>query len=321
MIPANPAGSGPHGVMGPAGSPAKVTTPGLRARKLAGVKISALTAHDYPTALIVDEAGIDVLLVGDSLASTALGYPNTIPVSMEEMLVAVRAVRRGVQRALLVGDMPFGSFQAGGRKALEAALSFIKAGAEAVKLEGGRQRVALVRRMVENGIPVMGHIGLTPQSLHVLGGYKVQGKGKEEARRLIDDALALEEAGAFSLVLEGMPLTLAATITEKLEIPTIGIGAGPHCDGQILVIADLLGLTQGKKPKFVRRYLDLHALAVEAVQAYRRDVLEGEFPGLQESYGTRESRLEPLAAQQKSPAAPQGAAELVNRDGSAGKGQ
>ena len=201
--------------------PSKVTTPGLQARKLAGAKITALTAYDCPTALIVEEAGIDVVLVGDSLANTILGYENTLPVTMDEMLVAVRAVRRGLHRSLLVADMPFGSFQVGDSKALEAAVRFLKAGAEAVKLEGGRSRSELVRTLVENGIPVMTHIGLTPQSLHIMGGYKIQGTGPEDAQALVDDALSLENAGAFSLVLEGIPAPLAAEVTAKLEIPTI----------------------------------------------------------------------------------------------------
>ncbi|MCZ6793521.1 MAG: 3-methyl-2-oxobutanoate hydroxymethyltransferase [Planctomycetota bacterium] len=265
----------------------KVTTPGLRARKLAGVRISALTAYDYPTALIVEEAGIDVVLVGDSLANVVLGYENTLPVSVEEMLAALRAVGRGVRRALLVADMPFGSYHVGEEKALEAAVNFIKAGAEAVKLEGGSSRAPLVRRLVENGIPVMGHIGLTPQSIHVMGGYKVQGKGPEASRELVEAALALERAGAFSIVLEGIPAPLARELTGRLEIPTIGIGAGPDCDGQILVLADLLGLVPGRKPKFVRRYVNLFEQAVEAVHAYRRDVLDGQFPSAEESYGMK----------------------------------
>lgn len=270
--------------------PSKVTTTGLRARKLAGVKIAALTAYDYLTATIVEEAGIDVLLVGDSLANTSLGYESTLPVSMEEMLSAVRAVKRAVNRPLLVADMPFGSYQVGEREALKAAVEFLKSGAEAVKLEGGRSRARLTRLLVENGIPVMGHIGLTPQSVHLLGGYKVQGKDDESARLLLEDARALEEAGAFTVVLEGIPTTVAAAITADLEIPTIGIGAGPDCDGQILVIADLLGIGRGRKPKFVRRYLNLQDLAVEAVQAYRQDVLEGDFPAAKESYGSGRSK-------------------------------
>ena len=280
----------------PSGEPArdpvlpaeKITVPLLRARKLSGEKIVALTAYDYPTGLIADRAGIDVVLVGDSLANTVLGYENTLAVSLEEMLVAQRAVKRAVRRALIVGDMPFGTYQAGEESALEAAIAFVKAGAEAVKLEGGRKRAELVRRIVENEIPVMGHVGLTPQSVHAMGGYKVQGKSPDAAHDLIEDALALERAGAFAVVIEGVPSSVAGAITARLEIPTIGIGAGAACDGQILVIGDLLGMHPGGKPKFVRQYLDFHSLAVEAVQSYRRDVLAGEFPSPRESYEARQ---------------------------------
>lgn len=262
----------------------KVTVPGLRARKLAGERISALTAHDYPSGLLADEAGIDLVLVGDSLANTVLGYENTLPVTLEEMLMSLRAVRRGVRRALLVADMPFGSYHGGEEGAVAAAIAFLKSGAEAVKLEGGRKRAALVRRLVENEIPVMGHIGLTPQSVHVLGGYRVQGKSPEARGELLEDARALEAAGAFSVVIEGVPSPAAAEITAALEIPTIGIGAGAECDGQILVFADLLGITPGRKPRFVRQYLDIHSLALEAIRAYRRDVASGAFPSARESY-------------------------------------
>ncbi len=262
----------------------RVTVPGLRARKLAGEKISALTAHDYPSGLLADEAGIEVVLLGDSLANTILGYESTLPVTLEEMLTALRAVRRAVRRAMLVADMPFGSYHCGEDRAVEAAVAFVKSGAEAVKLEGGERRIGVVRRLVDSEIPVMGHIGLTPQSVHVMGGYKVQGKSLDSAQRLLDDALALERAGAFAIVIEGVPATLAKEITRRLEIPTIGIGAGPHCDGQILVFADLLGLHRGKKPKFARQYLDFHALALEAIQAYRKDLATGSFPSASESY-------------------------------------
>jgi 3-methyl-2-oxobutanoate hydroxymethyltransferase len=264
----------------------KVTLPGLAARKLAGEKISALTAYDYFSGLLADEAGIDLILVGDSLANTALGYTNTLPVTLEEMLVAMKAVRRAVRRAVLVADLPFGTYHKGEAPAVSAAVEFIKAGAEAVKLEGGQRRARLVRRLVDNEIPVVGHVGLTPQSIHAMGGYKVQGKDPESAAELLDDALALEAAGASALVIEGVPSTLAARITAELEIPTIGIGAGVACDGQIIVFADLLGLSQGKKPKFVRQYLDLHALSLDAIRAYRKDVLAGSFPAAKESYHT-----------------------------------
>jgi 3-methyl-2-oxobutanoate hydroxymethyltransferase len=268
----------------------KVTVPRLRDRKLTGEKIVAITAYDYPTGLAADQAGVDVILVGDSLANTALGYENTLPVSLEEMLVAQRAVKRAVKRAFVVGDMPFGSYQGGETDALSSAIAFMKAGAEAVKLEGGRKRAALIRRLVENEIPVMGHIGLTPQSIHAMGGYKVQGKSPEAAADLLADALELEQAGAFAIVIEGVPTQVATHITRQLEIPTIGIGAGAGCDGQILVISDLLGLLPGKKPRFARQYMDFHSLALEAIQSYRRDIMSGEFPSERESYQSSEAR-------------------------------
>ena len=201
------------------------------------------------------------------------------------MLSAVRAVKRGSSRAMLVADMPFGSYQASIEDALANAVAFLKAGAEAVKLEGGASRAQLAARLAANGIPVMGHIGLTPQSVHAMGGYKVQGKAAEDARRLLDDALALEEANVFSIVLEGIPAALAARITGALEIPTIGIGAGSDCDGQILVFSDLLGLSAGQKPKFVRQYAQLRSIALEAIESYCRDVREGDFPSASETYG------------------------------------
>ena len=263
----------------------KVTTTGLKTRKLAGEKITALTAFDCLGASILEEAGVDLILVGDSLANTSLGYETPLPVSMEEMLSAVRAVKRGSSRAMLVADMPFGSYQASIEDALANAVAFLKAGAEAVKLEGGASRAPLAARLAANGIPVMGHIGLTPQSVHAMGGYKIQGKAAEDARRLLDDALALEEANVFSIVLEGIPAALAARITGALEVPTIGIGAGSNCDGQILVFSDLLGLSVGKKPKFVRQYAQLRSIAIEAIESYCRDVREGDFPSASETYG------------------------------------
>ncbi len=265
----------------------KVTVPGLRARKLSGAKFSALTAYDAISASIVDAAGIDLVLVGDSLANTALGYDNTLPVSIDEMLIAVRAVRRTVSRALLVADMPFGSYHVSVEDGVRNAIGFIQSGAEAVKLEGGRERVPLVEALVANGIPVMGHIGLTPQSVHAMGGFRVQGKVEEEAERIVEDARALEAAGAFSLVLEGIPGELAARITATLEIPTIGIGAGVECDAQILVFADLLGLLGGRPPKFVRQYAQLRDVAVQAIAHYADDVRRGTFPGREETYGVQ----------------------------------
>ena len=202
----------------------------------------------------------------------------------------MKAVRRAVRRAFLVADLPFGTYHESETAAVSASIEFLKAGAEAVKLEGGQRRARLVRRLVDNEIPVIGHVGLTPQSIHAMGGYKVQGKDPESAAQLLDDALALEAAGVSALVIEGVPATLAARITAELEIPTIGIGAGAACDGQILVFADLLGLSQGKKPRFVRQYLNLHALSLEAIRAYRKDVLSGDFPAAQESYQMMRSK-------------------------------
>ena len=272
----------------PSEAPSKVTAPGLVARKLAGEKITAVTAYDAITASIADAAGIDFLLVGDSLANTALGYENTLPVSMDEMLVAVRAVSRAARRALLVADMPFGSYQVSAEEAVGNAVRFIQAGAHSVKLEGGRVRCPLVRRMAENGIPVIGHIGLTPQSLHAMGGYKVQGRLRDAADRLLSDAVELEAAGVSALVLEGIPSALGERITAQLEVPTIGIGAGPACDGQILVISDLLGLNEGRPPKFVRQYARLREEAIHAVHQYAADVRSGEFPAGREGYSSPE---------------------------------
>jgi 3-methyl-2-oxobutanoate hydroxymethyltransferase len=278
---------------------AKVTVPAIRARK--GIeKIAALTAYDYPTGWLVDAAGVDLVLVGDSLGNTVLGYESTIPVTLEEMLAATRAVRRAVRRALLVGDMPFGSYHGRPEKAVEAAVAFLKAGAEAVKLEGGKKRADLIRRIVDSEVPVLGHIGLTPQSVHAMGGYRVQGKTAGEAEALIEDAGALEAAGAFAIVLEGMPTEVATTVTRAVSIPTIGIGAGAACDGQILVLTDVLGLTlpvpppaqddrgeagrPGLHPRFVRQYLDLRSLISGALARYCDEVRSGSFPSDKESY-------------------------------------
>ncbi len=238
----------------------KITAPLLRARK-GGAPIVALTAYDYPSARLVDEAGFDFILVGDSLAQTVLGYDSTLPVTLDEMIAASRAVRRATRRALIVGDLPFGSYQDTPQGAVSAAIRFIKeGGAEAVKLEGGVRRAETVRAIVEAEVPVMGHIGLTPQSVLRMGGYKVQGKTLEAARELLEDALAIERAGAFAIVLEGIPAEISRLLTARLKIPTIGIGAGIDCDGQILVFTDLVGLTFGHTAKFVRRYADVKAV-------------------------------------------------------------
>jgi 3-methyl-2-oxobutanoate hydroxymethyltransferase len=273
----------------------KVTISALRDYKQQQRRIVMLTAYDYPTARLADEAGVEIILVGDSLANTALGYDNTLPVTIDEMLVATRAVRRGVRRALIVGDLPFGTFQAGRDEAIRAALRFIKeGGADAVKLEGGRQRLALVRQMVENGIPVMGHIGLTPQSVLQMGGYKLQGRTLADARQLIDEALSLEAAGAFAIVLEVIPSALGRLITRQLKIPTIGIGAGPHTDAQVLVMNDLIGLTFGKSAKFVRRYADVRTTISEAISRFAADVRSHNYPSAQESYDVSRTVAEQL---------------------------
>ncbi|MGH9434195.1 MAG: 3-methyl-2-oxobutanoate hydroxymethyltransferase, partial [Terriglobia bacterium] len=233
----------------------KVTPIVLQAWKSTGRRIACLTAYDYPTARLADESGVDLILVGDTLAEVVLGYDSTLPVTADEMLHHLKAVRRGTRRALLVVDLPYGSYHATDDVAASTAIRFLKeGGAEAVKLEGGRKRAALIRRLTDAEIPVMGHIGLMPQSVRVMGGYRVQGNSVDTARELSEDALALEDAGVFALVLEGIPREVAAAITQRLRIPTIGIGAGPDCDGQILVIHDLLNLTFSPPAKFVRAY-------------------------------------------------------------------
>jgi 3-methyl-2-oxobutanoate hydroxymethyltransferase len=275
----------PEAAPGQARPPEKVTVTLLQSYKQQQRKSVMITAYDYPSARLADEAGVDIILVGDSYANTALGYENTLPVTLDEMLMAARAVRRGAHRAMIVGDLPFGTFQAGAEETMRAALRYIKeGGADAVKLEGGRNRLSLVRQLAENGIPVMGHIGLTPQSVLQMGGYRLQGKTLNAARQLVDEALALEAAGAFAIVLEVIPSPLARAITQQLKIPTIGIGAGPHTDAQVLVYHDLLGLTFGKSAKFVRRYADLRTIISEAIGSYISDVRNGTYPAESESY-------------------------------------
>jgi len=265
--------------------PEKVSAPSLKASKLRGERLVCLTAYDFPTARIVDEAGIDVILVGDSLGNVVLGYGNTVPVTLEEILIHLKAVRRAVQRALLVADMPYGSFHTGADDAVKNALRFVKeGGAEAVKLEGGHKRVQLVKRLVDEEIAVMGHIGLTPQSINKLGAYRVQGKTAAAARQLLDDARALEDAGAFAIVLEVVPREIAQMITESISIPTIGIGAGVHCDIQVLVLHDMLGLSFGKLARFVRPYANLTEVMTDAVTRYADDVRNGTYPSEDESY-------------------------------------
>ncbi|MFZ5516743.1 MAG: 3-methyl-2-oxobutanoate hydroxymethyltransferase [Candidatus Zhuqueibacterota bacterium] len=263
----------------------KVTAPIITAMKAQGEKIAALTAYDYLFALFLDDAGIDLILVGDSGAMVFSGYESTIPITMDEMLYHTRAASRGVKRALLVADMPFLSYQVSSEEALRNAGRFIKeGGAESVKMEGGLPIAETVARVVNAGIPVMGHLGLTPQSIHKFGGYKVQVRTDEEVEKLIADALALQQAGAFSIVLEKIPALAAKQVTEKLRVPTVGIGAGPFCDGQILVTHDLLGLFEKFRPKFVRAYKELGHEIREACAMYAEDVKQGKFPNEEESY-------------------------------------
>ena len=265
--------------------PEKVSAPTLLSSKQRGERLVCLTAYDYPTARIVDEAGIDIILVGDSLGNVVLGYGNTVPVTLDEILIHLKAVRRAVQRALLVADMPYGTFHTGEDDAVKNALRLVKeGGAEAIKLEGGHKRVQLVKRLVDEEISVMGHIGLTPQSINQLGAYRVQGKTAKAARQLIDDAKALEDAGACAIVLEVVPREIAARITETVSIPTIGIGAGVHCDIQVLVIHDMLGLFFGKQARFVRPYANLREVMTEAVTRFADDVRNGTYPSKEESY-------------------------------------
>ncbi len=263
----------------------KVTVNDFWKKKVEGKKITMLTAYDYPFARIVDEAGVDAILVGDSLAMVVQGLENTLPVSMDEMLYHTKMVSRAVQRAMVIGDMPFMSYQASVEDAVRNAGRFLKeAGAEAVKIEGGAEVVEKVYAMVRSDIPVMAHIGLTPQAIHRMGGYKVQGRTEEARRRLLEDAKALQDAGAFCIILEAIPLDLARQITESLNIPTIGIGAGPHCDGQVLVLHDLLGLFERFVPKFVKRYADLKQDAIRAIGEFKREVEEGVFPSEEHSF-------------------------------------
>ncbi|MEK6601031.1 MAG: 3-methyl-2-oxobutanoate hydroxymethyltransferase [Candidatus Binatota bacterium] len=263
----------------------KVTVPEIKKMKQRGEKITALTAYDYSFSRVLDGAGVDILLVGDSLGSVIQGQESTLPVTLEEMIYHAKAVVRGRKRALVVADMPFLSFQVNLEEAKRNAGRFLKeAGAEAVKIEGGVRVLETIEQIVQMGIPVMGHVGLTPQSVHRFGGYKVQGKEKEERGTILQDALAVEEAGAFSVVLEGMPMGLAQEITRRLSIPTIGIGAGIHCDGQVLVVHDMLGLFDMYTPKFVKRYADLRGVMTDAVKNFVAEVREGKFPDEEHSF-------------------------------------
>jgi 3-methyl-2-oxobutanoate hydroxymethyltransferase len=267
------------------GDESKITINSIQEKKQQGTPITCLTAYDYATSRLVDQAGIDMILVGDSLAMVVLGYENTLPITVDEMLHHVRAVRRGVKRALLIADMPYASYHIDDKQAVKNASRFIKdGGAEAVKIEGGEKRAGLIGRLLDAEIPVMGHIGLTPQSVHMMGGYRVQGKTMKAIEGLVRDAVALDRAGVFSIVLEGIPREVAAVITEEVECPTIGIGAGPECDGQVLVFHDILNLTDRHPAKFVRQYADAAALISGAVAQFKSDVETKAFPADAESY-------------------------------------
>lgn len=275
----------------------KITVQDLQRMKEQGEKISMITAYDYPTGILVDRAGVEVILVGDSVGNTVLGYENTVPVELEDILHHARAVTRAVKRAFVVGDMPFMSFNVSPEDALYNAGRLMKEGrVDSVKLEGGCEVADVVEAIVRRGgIPVMGHIGLTPQRASQLGGFKVQGKDKEKAQKLLDDAKCLEEAGIFALILECVPYQMAKLITERLDVPTIGIGAGPYCDGQVLVFHDVVGLSFGFSPKFVKRYLDLATEIEQALEAFKAEIKEGKFPSIEEhSFTMNEGVLKEL---------------------------
>jgi 3-methyl-2-oxobutanoate hydroxymethyltransferase len=274
---------------------ARVTTATLRDKKAKQEKISMLTSYDYSTAGLVDQAGLDMILVGDSLGMVVLGYENTLAVTMDDMVHHTRAVVRGTQNAMVVADMPFLSYHVSIEEAVRNAGRFIQeGGAQAVKLEGGVERVDAVKAILDAQIPVMGHIGLTPQSVNQFGGFKVQGKDLETARKLLRDAQALDKAGVFSIVLECVPSALAKKITEEVSVPTIGIGAGPDCDGQVLVINDMLGMYSGHVPKFVKKYVDLQPLIIEALKSYKKEVEEGSFPGPEHGFTISDDVLDKL---------------------------
>lgn len=275
----------------------KVYLPAIRAAKERGEKLVCLTAYDYPTARIVDEAGVDMILVGDSMGNVIHGYGNTIPVSLDEIVSACIAVKRGTERAMVIADMPFGTYHVNEDESVKNALRLMKyGGAEAVKLEGGRNRVELVKRLVSEEIPVVAHIGLTPQSVYKMGGYRVQGRTAEQARQLIEDAKMLEDAGAFAVVLELVPREVAQMITGQLEMSTIGIGAGLDCDIQVLVLHDLVGMTFGRQPRFVRQYANMRQMMTEAIQNWSSDVKSGAYPNDSESYGLTDETKREMAA-------------------------
>lgn len=273
----------------------KATTSSLQRMKKEAEHIVMITAYDYPGAKAAEEAGVDVILVGDSLGMVVLGYETTLPVTMEDMIHHTKAVRRGAKETMIVTDMPFLSYHVTVAEAIRNAGRLLQeGGADAVKLEGGRERIPTIRQLVEAQIPVMGHLGLTPQSVNLLGGFKVQGREAEGAKRIIDDALRLEEAGCFALVLESVPGELAAWITSRLSIPTIGIGAGPGCDGQVLVMHDLLGIHQGHVAKFVKRYADVNRIMVEGIRAFANEVRNGQFPTPEQTYTMKKEEWQQL---------------------------
>jgi 3-methyl-2-oxobutanoate hydroxymethyltransferase len=273
----------------------KITTPTFRLKKQHGEPITMLTAYDYPTALAVDQTEIDSILVGDSLGMVVLGYENTLPVTMADMLHHCRAVARGAHYALLIGDMPFMSYQASVSEAVQNAGRFLQeAGMDAVKLEGGRERLDAIEAIVAAGIPVMGHLGLTPQSVHQLGGFRAQGKSVQAAKRMLEDAIALQDAGCFGIVLESVPARLAELISQRLEIPTIGIGAGGGCDGQVLVTHDLIGLFDRFVPCFVKQYAHIHAEMSQALSAYRDDVSARRFPAEEHTFTMEDDEWDDL---------------------------
>lgn len=274
--------------------PDKIYLPAIRAAKEKGEKLVCLTAYDYPTARIVDEAGVDMILVGDSIGNVIHGYGNTIPVSLEEICSALIAVKRATERAMVIADLPYGTYHVSAKETVKNALYLMKhGGAEAIKLEGGKNRVKLVKRLVNEEIPVVAHIGLTPQSVYKLGGYRVQGRTTDAAKKLIEDAKLLEEAGAFAIVLELVPREVAEIVTNELKISTIGIGAGAGCDIQVLVLHDLVGMTFGRQPRFVRQYANLRNVMTEAIKNWANDVKIGEYPNEAESYGlTDETKKE-----------------------------
>jgi 3-methyl-2-oxobutanoate hydroxymethyltransferase len=293
-----------HTNVGDAQVPAKLAITELAEMKRQGTHIAMVTAYDAAGARLAEAAGMDVVLVGDSAAMVVLGHESTVPVTMDEMLFMTRSVSRAVRHSLVVGDMPFGSYQVSDQEAVRNAIRFVKeGGADTVKLEGAGRMLPRVKAIVDSGIPVMGHIGLTPQSVTALGGYKAQGRSAAKAKRLVADALALQEAGCYSLVLEAVPTVVAARITQALTIPTIGIGAGPECDGQVLVYHDLLGLTEGHTARFVKRYADLATVIREALAAFVADVRSGAYPEERHTYGMpadEQAAFEAAIAEEKS---------------------